>query len=88
MKAKVKVEGGAKVSDLRDLQGLVVEALSTEIKSGMQTGEVNQTAIKNALQLCRDNNIVAVDDTMNDFDRLASMIPNLTPVETTYKSYI
>ena len=80
--------GGAKVSDLRDLQGLVVEALSTEIKSGMQAGEVNQTAIKNALQLCRDNNIVAVDDTMNDFDRLASMIPNLTPVETTYKSYI
>lgn len=86
-RAKQARDGGAKVSQLRDLQNLVVKALISEIEVGMQTGEVNQTAIKNALQLCRDNNIVAVDDKVDEWDRIASMIPPVHSVETTLSKY-
>ena len=72
-----KSTGGAKVSDLQNLQKLVTEALSSSIESSMKLGEVNQTAIKNALQLLRDNDVVAFDDTINDMDRLSALLPPL-----------
>lgn len=81
-KAKVKSEGGCTVTELHELQKVVVKALMSDIQQGIDSGEINQAAIKNALQLCRDNNIVAIDDTMNEYDRLAAMLPEVTPVDT------
>lgn len=81
-KAKVNQPGGVTVSQLQALQKKCVEALASEIEAGMKSGVVNQTAVKNALQLCRDNNIVAVDDTQDQYERLASLIPPITPVKT------
>lgn len=86
-KAKVKSDGGCTVSELQQLQKIVVKALVSDIEQGIQTGEINQSAIKNALQLCRDNNIVAVDDTLSDYDRLAAMLPEVTPMESYDKVY-
>lgn len=72
-----KNAGGAKVSELQALQSLVVASLTKDISEGIATGETPQPAIKNALQLLRDNNIVAVDDTLRDFERLESLLPDL-----------
>ena len=80
MKKKVKSSGGATTSQLHELQGLVVSALTEEIKTGIDSGEMNQAAIRNALQLLRENHIVATDDTMSEVDKLASLLPDLTPV--------
>ena len=80
MKRKVKSSGGATTSQLHELQGLVVSALTNEIKEGMDSGEMNQAAIRNALQLLRENHIVATDDTMSEVDKLAALLPDLTPV--------
>ena len=81
-KAKTKTPGGVTVSQLQQLQLKCVEALSAEIDAGMAIGEVNQTAIKNALQICRDNNVIAVDDTQDQYERLASLLPTIEPVKT------
>lgn len=86
-KAKPTVSGGAKVTQLQSLQSLVVEALTKDIENGLAVGEVNQASIKNALQLFRDNNIVCVDDRQSDYDRLASMLPPLQKIETTFSKY-
>ena len=74
---------GAKVSDLQHLQSLVVKALSKEIKDGITSGELNQAAVRNALQLFRDNEIVAVDDTLNEVARLEAMLPRISLEEVT-----
>jgi len=83
MRKSKKLQGGATVSQLQELQTLVVNALTKEIQLGMETGEMSQAAIKNALQLLKENNIVATDDTLSEVDRLASLLPDLEPVSFT-----
>ncbi len=75
--SKKKVTGGAKVSELQALQSLVVASLTKDISDGIVSGDTPQPAIKNALQILRDNNILAVDDTIADFERLSSLLPQL-----------
>lgn len=84
-----RTKQGAKVTDLQALQTLVVKALSKEIKDGMTAGELNQAAVRNALQLFRDNDIVAVDDTINEVARLESLLPriSLEDVQRTQMKY-
>jgi len=85
-----KKQGAASNSDLQGLQGLVLQALNQEIQAGLASGEpINQSAIRNALQLLRDNDIRSTDDLMSDFDKLASMMPkiNIESVARTCSRY-
>lgn len=66
-------------STLNNLQKLVVTALTNEIEEGIAKGEVNQATIRNALQLMRDNSIVAVEDVEREFDRLHMLLPRIDP---------
>ena len=66
-------------SELEGLQKLVVNCLTADLQQSLSTGEVNQAAIRNALQLLRDNDIVAAEDLEADFDRLASLLPRVDP---------
>lgn len=80
---------GASISELQALQSLVVKALAQDIEQGLSTGGVNQAAIRNALQFLRDNNVVAVDDTLDEVARLKSVLPviSLDEVHRTVNSY-
>ena len=69
----------ASKTELASLQKLVVNCLTSDLEQSLQSGEINQAAIRNALQLLRDNDIVAADDLEADFDRLASMLPKVDP---------
>lgn len=66
-------------TDLEGLQRLVVNCLTSELKEALTSGEINQATIRNALQLLRDNDIVASDDLEANFDRLASLLPKVDP---------
>lgn len=66
-------------SSLNQLQRLVVSALTAEIQEGINSGAVNQATIRNALQLLRDNDIVAVEDVESEFDRLHMLMPRIDP---------
>ena len=76
-----------KKSELQSLQGLVVAALKYDLESSLQSGEVSHASIKNALQLLRDNNIVAEDDIANDMAALERMLPPLDLNISTMKAY-
>lgn len=80
---------GVSISELQALQSLVVKALSQDIEQGLNDGEVNQAAIRNALQILRDNSVTATDDTMDELGRLKSVLPvlNLEEVHRTVNSY-
>lgn len=54
---------GATVGDLHRLQALVAQALEQEISDGIASGKVDQAAIRNALSMLRDCDIVAAADT-------------------------
>ena len=83
MTRKSRNQGGAKVSHLHDLQQLIVQCLKQDLKNGLEQGEVNQAAIRNALQLLRDNDIVATPDAENELMTIANLLPeNLIPVST------
>ena len=69
----------ASKTDLEGLQKLVVNCLTSDLEQSLATGDINQAAIRNALQLLRDNNIEAVDDYEADLDRLASLLPKVDP---------
>ena len=88
--ARPKKQQVAKVSDLQNLQALVVKALAQEIEQGISTGELNQAAIRNALQVCRDNEVVAVDDTIDEIGRLERLLPviSLEDVQRTTHRYV
>lgn len=73
---------GASLSELEGLQRLVVDSLAGEIKASIATGEpVSQSTIRNALQLLRDQNVQCVDDTVDQLDKLASLLPPLEKVD-------
>ena len=74
-----KKPAAASKTELASLQKLVVNCLTSDLEQSLQSGEINQAAIRNALQLLRDNDIVAADDLEADFDRLASMLPKVDP---------
>lgn len=78
--------GGAKVTELQNLQKLVAKALTLELEQAIEAGEVNQAAVRNALQFLRDNDVVAMDDTINDADKLASLLPPLDLTEINLSS--
>jgi len=75
--AKTKTTGGATTSELCQLQKVVAKALILELEAGMDSKQFNQAAIRNALQMLRDSNIVATDDMMNDYERLSTLLPEL-----------
>jgi hypothetical protein len=66
-------------SDLEGLQKLVVSCLTSELEESLASGQVNQATIRNALQMLRDNDIVAAEDIEAGFDRLASLLPKVDP---------
>ena len=79
---KTSNNGGASLSELEGLQRLVVESLAGEIKSSISSGEpVSQSTIRNALQLLRDQDVRCVDDTVDQLDKLASLLPPLEMVD-------
>lgn len=74
--------GGASLSELEVLQRLVVESLANEIKASKTTGEpVSPSTIRNALQLLRDQDVRCVDDTVDQLDKLASLLPPLEKID-------
>lgn len=81
MSRKSKTQGGVSTSELRSLQALIVKALELDLTTGIETGEVNQAAIRNALQLLRDNDVVATEELVDEMNNIASLIPrDLVPV--------
>ena len=71
------------MSHLHDLQRLIVDCLKQDLSNGLEQGEVNQAAIRNALQLLRDNDIVAAPDVENEMMTIANLLPSdLIPVST------
>lgn len=82
MRSKKK-EGGAKLSELQNLQTLVVKALTADITEGIEQNDTRHTSIKNSLQLLRDNDVTCTDDTLSEIDKLASLLP---PLDTSVSS--
>ena len=76
-----------KKSDLKALQGLVVASIKFDLENSLKQGEVSHASVKNALQLLRDNNIVADDDLAMDMARLEAMLPPLDLNISTMKAY-
>ena len=72
---------GASQSDLQHLQALVAEALKTEIQSGLNEGACNQAAIRNALTLLRDCDIVPSADAEEQLSNLGSLMPQIKFVD-------
>ena len=83
MKRKSKTSGGVSTSELRDLQALIVKALEIDLTTGIESGEINQAAIRNALQLLRDNDVVATEELEDGLANIANLIPrDLMPVNS------
>ena len=83
-RVKTSSTDGARTSDLSRLQGLVAQALELEIKNGIDQGEVNQAAIRNALTLLRDCDITATPDVEEHISNMANLLPRLTMVDDSY----
>lgn len=77
---KKNSEGSVSKTELSNLQGLILKCLEMELQQGLKDGAVNQSTIRNALQLLRDNDIVAVEEYEDSLDRLANLLPQLEPV--------
>lgn len=79
-KIRSKTQGSISKDSLAGLQGLVLKCLEQELTDGLENGQINQATIRNALQLLRDNDIVAVEDHADMFDRISTLLPKLDPL--------
>jgi len=64
-------------TELASLQKLVVDCLTSELQEGLASGQVNQATIRNALQMLRDNDVVATEEICDEFERIASLLPKI-----------
>ena len=79
---------GATVGDLHRIQALVAQALEQEIADGIASGKTDQAAIRNALSMLRDCDIVAAADTEEQLSNIASLLPKVMPLdESSFSRY-